>query len=236
LSWDKKDIIEHRPCLSKTEVKAYLEKTLSNSEQFAIENHMLDCEFCQSAIDGYIKFPSEISESAMPSNKYNWLYLAAAVLLLLLGASAFFSYQSENKPDSIFANYYDTPSWDILTRGDIEEGLYTKTIQLYNQKHYVAALENFDTLIQNYPEDNRLRLYKGIAHLENKQFIAAETELQTVRINSDIYFEEATWYLALLNTKINNKEEAIRLIDELINLGKGFFFEKAITIKKGLQD
>lgn len=236
MSWNSKDIIHTRPCLTKQEVRAYLNKSLNVDQRFEIENHLLDCDLCSSAIQGYVQNPNEIDEVPTSTKKQNWFYLAAAAIITLLGVAAFFNYQSTNRPVSTFANYYQRPIWDVQTRGENEDSQYTNAISLYNQKHYEAALPIFDKLLEEYPEDNQLRTFKGISHLESNEFSSAIVEFQTVRINSDIYFEEATWYLALLNIKTNNTEEAKVYLEELSNLENGFFYQKAMELKNGLQE
>ena len=236
MSWNTKDIIQDRPCLSKQETEAYISKSISADERFDIENHLLDCELCATAVEGFVQHPREINESSRPAKKQNWFYLAAATLLLLIGTYSFWGYESTNRPNAIFADYYHRPNWDVQTRGAIENSQYANAIRLYNQQHFDAALASFNDLIKVHSEDNRLRLYKGIAHLETGENTLAEEELQTVRINSEIFFEEATWYLALLKIKKNENAEAKSYLEELTKIKDGFFFERAEEIKNGLQE
>jgi len=234
LSWNTKDIIQDRPCLSKQETEGYISKSISADKRFDIENHLLDCELCASAVEGFVQHPHEINESSRPAKKQNWFYLAAATLLLLISAYSFWGYESTNRSNAIFADYYQRPNWDVQTRGAIEDSQYANAIRLYNQQHFDAALASFNELIKVHSEDNRLRLYKGIAHLETGENTLAKEELQTVRINSEIFFEEATWYLALLKIKKNENSEARSLLDEVIENEEGFFYERALELKSGL--
>ncbi len=215
---------------------AYTSKSINADERFDIENHLLDCDMCSTALEGFIQHPQEINESNKPTKKQNWFYLAAATLLLLISAFSFWGYKSTNRPNAIFADYYQRPSWNVQTRGATEDNQYANAIRLYNQQHFDAALAQFNELIKVRPEDNRLRLYKGIAHLETEEYTLAEEELQTVRINSEIFFEEATWYLALLKIKKNQTVEAKSYLDELTKIKDGFFFKRAEEIKNGLQE
>jgi len=228
------DIINNRPCLTKSEIQRYVKKTLNKEERYEIENHLLDCDLCNAALEGYTQYSDEVYTSNSNPQKQNWIYLAAATMLLLIATVAFIGYKNANQPAATFAEFYKKPQWDTQTRGENESDQYNQAIKTYNQGNYAAALAAFEDLIETYPEDNRLRLYKGVADLESGNISQSEEELQTVRINSDIYFEEATWYLALLKVKSQDKLEAIQLLDELLNIKGGFYLEKASQLKNEL--
>ena len=136
----------------------------------------------------------------------------------------------------MFAQFYQKPDWDNQTRGSASNTDYAKAVQNYNQGLYQAAVPTFDSLLSKAEEDNQIRLYKGIAHLEMNQYAEADKELSTVRINSDLYFEEASWYLALLHIKLDKIQEAHAFLDEIIELKNSFYHEKAIKMKNRLQE
>ena len=225
-----------RPCLTKQEIKAYLDKTLSEQERFRAENHLLDCNMCQDAIDGYILHPQELTNHSNGSASIKkWISIAASLLLLALGGFAIYQYKFANHSNSVFAQFYQKPSWNNQTRGTESNAEYSSAIQNYNQGLYQAAVPTFDSLLANEEDDNQMRLYKGIAHLEMKQYTEAENELNTVRINSAIYFDEASWYLALVNIKMDKLHEANAYLDEIIELENSFYRDQALEMKNRLQ-
>jgi len=228
------DIINDKSCLTKSEIHRYVNKTATKQERFEIENHLLNCNLCDAALEGYTLHADEVYMSS-PKKQF-WIYLAAAILLELITAIAFIGYKNANQPATTFAEFYQKPQWDGQSRGENESDQYTQAIQIYNQGNYAAALSAFEDLIKTNPEDNQLRLYQGIAYLENGNLSLAEDELQTVRINSDIYFEEASWYLALLKVRSKNNVEASHLLEELLNIKNGFYHEQATQLKNELQD
>lgn len=237
MSWNLSNMDSQRSCLSKPEVKAYLNKTLSQQERFEVENHLLDCNMCQDAIDGYIQHPQELQQNAFtPSPFKKWLSIAASVLLLALGGFAIYQYQFANHSNSVFAQFYQKPAWDNQTRGSTTNTAYANAVQNYNQGLYQAAMPTFDSILFKAEEDNQIRLYKGIAHLEMNQYEVADKELGTVRINSDLYFEEASWYLALLHIKLDKPQEAHAYLDEIIELENSFYHAKALELKNRLQE
>lgn len=237
MSWNFSDMDAHRSCLTKAEIKAYLDKTLSEQERFEVENHLLDCNMCEDAIDGYIQYPQELQQASYTSSSMKkWFSIAASIFFLALGGFAIFQYKFANRSDSVFAQFYQKPNWDNQTRGDEASSAYSEAIQNYNQGLYQAAVPSFDSLLKNHEEDNQIRLYKGIAHLEMHQYEEAEKELGTVRINSDLYFEEACWYLALLHIKMKKTQEANAYLDEIIELENSFYQDQALEMKNRLQE
>lgn len=204
--------------------------------RFEVENHLLDCNLCDHAVDGYMNHHDELDISFSKKNPMKrWMPIAAGAILLLFGGLAIYKYTFTNRADAIFVQFYQKPNWDYQNRSDSEQTDYETAINNYNSGLYQAALPTFDSLLVHKGEDNQLRLYKGIAHLETNQLPLAEEELITVRINSDLYFEEATWYLALLKIKDKKNHEARAYLDELIEIKKGFFYQRAIEMKNRLQ-
>lgn len=204
--------------------------------RFEVENHLLDCNLCNHAVDGYMNHYDDLGLASSEKNTImRWIPIAAAAVLLLFGGLAIYKYTFVNRADTIFAHFYQKPSWDFQNRSNSEQTAYEDAINNYNLGLYQAALPTFDSLLVHKDEDNQLRLYKGIAHIETNQFKLAEEELTTVRINSDLYFEEATWYLALLKIKAEKNQEANAYLDELIEMENGFFYQRAIEMKNRLQ-
>lgn len=227
-----------RSCLTKSEIKTYLDKSVSEQERFEIENHLLDCNLCQDAIDGYIQHSQELNQAQriqIPTPYRKWLVIAASFLFLLICSIAIYKYQFANRGNSVFAQFYQKPSWDNQTRGNESPNDYSNAIQSYNQGLYQSALPSFDSILANDDEDNQMRLYKGIAHLEMAQYQEAEVELNTVRINSDRYFLDATWYIALINIKLGKTQEANAFLDEIIEVQNSPFHNQALEMKNKLQ-
>ncbi len=237
MSWNPTDINTQKSCLSQSEISAYLEKSLSKQERFEVENHMLGCALCQDAMEGYILYPKELDHKALNKNDSikTWLSIAAMLCMIIVGGFAVYKYKFANNSENVFAQYYQKPSWDNQTRGNNISSSYKEAIQNYNLGFYQAAVLSFDSLLIQKEDDNQLRLYKGIAHLEMDEFEKAEEELSTVRINSDIFFEEASWYLALVHIKTDNIVEAEVFLNEIIKLENSFFYDKAIEMNSRLQ-
>ncbi|MEQ6118383.1 TonB family protein [Reichenbachiella sp. MALMAid0571] len=90
--------------LSIEEIRAYLDNQMSNKEMHDFERHLLDCELCNDAFEGYqasgISFENETREhlrsivtSHSKTKKYPNMAIAASVVILLCASIVFlFSY------------------------------------------------------------------------------------------------------------------------------------------------
>jgi hypothetical protein len=117
------------PCLTQEQITAYIDGALSSAEQHACEQHMLDCEMCEDAVEGLalvkdrsvLSTPLKAAETPAEGkviplqqpNRRVW-YAVAAVLVLVLGTTFMLrrlssdseNTMAENKsvaPDSISA-------------------------------------------------------------------------------------------------------------------------------------
>jgi len=104
----------------------------------------------------------------------------------------------------------------------LEKGLY----KLKKQK-YTEAIDIFNTILIQYPEDINAKFYKGICYFELKKFEKAISNFNLVLNDTiNIFNQEANWKkaLSLINT---NKDEGIKLLIEIQNEA-GFYSQKAI--------
>ena len=96
--WD--NILKTRECLSPDELKSYQSGILSHDKKLDIERHLIDCDFCSDALEGY-----QMTATDAPSGKkknLKWLYFTvAATVLLLLILSPF---SEEEKTDLLASN------------------------------------------------------------------------------------------------------------------------------------
>jgi tetratricopeptide (TPR) repeat protein len=112
----------------------------------------------------------------------------------------------------------------------LEKGLY----KLKKQK-YTEAIDIFNTILIQYPEDINAKFYKGICYFELKKFEKAISNFNLVLNDTiNIFNQEANWKkaLSLINT---NKDEGIKLLIEIQNEA-GFYSQKAILKLEGIKN
>ncbi|MFT4667315.1 MAG: hypothetical protein ACI8YQ_001973 [Polaribacter sp.] len=253
-----KEILEQTPCLKEEELKRYLSEQSPNEELRRVENHLLDCPFCSDAVEGleqYYSFeaddgleklklaieekePAEEQEAAKVismsrrSNVFTLNRIAAAVLLLLVPVASWF-YMSNNTTGSPtgFGNSTTMRS----TGGGTEEGSdLLKVISLYDAGQYEASLAATQAMLEKERADVKTTYYAGLSALKTEEYKLAADYFMTVRMNSDFYYEEATWLEIQARIGAEEMELAKLMLDELIERKKSSYLGEAEVLRKGL--
>lgn len=77
--------------LSEEQIKNYLQNRLNRTEKHQVEDHLLDCEFCSDAIEGFNEFPQAkvisrehlLPSDSKDSSSFPFVKVAAAVALVV---------------------------------------------------------------------------------------------------------------------------------------------------------
>ena len=222
----EKEIIEMlhatRPCLSVDEINRYLEEKLTEEERFDVENHLLDCELCSAAVEGYSqagikapkvdtnelrnkittavqKSPASTSATKVVPQRRNFNWAVAAGLIFLLGIASYIFFQSQSE-QSLFASYYQPYDKAFLaTRSNNEQGNKSLTdgLNAYQNKEFDKSLTLLEQAREADPENGVIALYAGMAAMEATEYQRAANLLSEARINHLPSYATATWYLAL---------------------------------------
>ncbi len=240
-------------CLSTTQIEAYLAETLSQEERMDVETHLLDCELCSTAIEGFAFFPikEELPQidvinkqlediaatkatpvlSLVPNRRrIQFNRIAAAILLLIIPLSAFFYWKSTQK-NRLYEQNYSTLEITKDTRSATQVSSTSAAFQIalkhYEDKQFETSLSLFEDHIEQAPEDIDAYLYAGISALELNYLQKAQDYLSTVQINSPRYFQDATWYLSLVSLRMNDMEKARLYLKQLLQEADSFYTPKA---------
>lgn len=244
-------------CLSLTEIKAYLNNTVNEQEKALFTSHFSSCELCREVKESFstvnqldieediADLKGELFETVNRRNLTNRrLFLsriAAGILLPITGVAGLFYWNSTLNERLYQANFepYTIPEMD--TRG-VETTSYEDitlpkelkvAIDFYTAKKYKESIPHFEAYRKKYPQNTYAAFLQGLAHLEENNIDAAIPFLEEVRVNDTHLYEDATWYLALAQTKKKNKTVAIKLLSELIDKSK-FYGPKAKILKSKL--
>ena len=97
---------------------------------------------------------------------------------------------------------------------------------LYNNQ-YKKASYYFNKIIDQYPEDVNALFYLGICKFQLHEYEKSISAFANVTSNQFNNFnEEAVWYSAQSLLKLNRKEEAVKLLNEIIRLN-GYYSDQA---------
>ena len=121
--------ISNSNCLSPEQMKLYLQNVLSPAEKRAVENHLLECEFCSDAMEGLKQLAvdnyqyevdilnRQIKRRVIYNSRKNILYspwkliaVAASVLFLVLLTGIYFDWFLHTRFENVAKNIQDLSS------------------------------------------------------------------------------------------------------------------------------
>lgn len=102
-----------------------------------------------------------------------------------------------------------------------------ETMKLVDEKSYVMALENFNAILNSYPDDLNAQFYAGFCYFEQKQYAKSISFFYQARRSAFLNFkEEAEWLLLQSYVEINDYESAKLIRNEIIS-SNGFYAKRA---------
>jgi len=104
----------------------------------------------------------------------------------------------------------------------------------FSRQNFGAALENFNLLLENNPADVNAQFYSALAYYnldKTNRSIACLNEV--LKNPNDTFYPEAQWYLALVNLKAGNRENAKQMLERIVS-EKGFYSKRAAEKLKQL--
>jgi tetratricopeptide (TPR) repeat protein len=241
-------LFQSHDCLSEADIQAYLSGALSQAELFRLENHLLDCPLCEDAVEGFalIQVPKILEEDAPVVRRLPWLRIAAG-FLILLSASLFtwniLKNQAPGNEQLYAANFESYASEVNLQIRSLQPGemapvddtrqAFNRAMEAYNAEDFQVSLVAFDEYLTDRPQDALALFYLGMAYLELDQPALAVGPLRQTREADTLYYEEATWYLALAHIKLDNSSQALVELKKLLDLPESRYHKRAkILISK----
>ncbi len=254
-----KELFTSTPCLSSQQLKDYIENRLDKAARLEVENHLLDCELCTAAVEGFSESydfkvdreleqlenlfdPAQKAKEAQIKplrNNYTWINrIAAAAAILLLPIAAWF-YWSAQSNDRLFSQYFESYESDYLATRSADQTtnpLLTKALEVYREKEYLHSIPLFESYLEQVPENTIAAFHTGLACLEAGQTSKAIQYLEIVRLNDEEYYEDASWYLALAYLELDQKEEALAVLNDLTKISNGYYQKEVELLIKQLKE
>jgi tetratricopeptide (TPR) repeat protein len=113
---------------------------------------------------------------------------------------------------------------------DLVEGL-----RLYQNKNFQGSLSFFEDYMKINPESVDATFYAGMSALNIGAKENAFHLLSIVRINSEKYYEEATWVLIGIYLDRGEVENAKNFLRDLIKIENGFYVDRAKELLEKLK-
>jgi tetratricopeptide (TPR) repeat protein len=139
-----------------------------------------------------------------------WYHWAAAASIALIAVFWFYT-ATPTLPQ--YSEYAHHGTLAIAERGD--DTPVHQAEDAFNSANYAEAIQHFDYLLQSYPDNTELQLYKGISLLELDRYKEAESIFDTIRNSKTVYQDKATWYLALSALKRKDYNKCKALLEQL---------------------
>jgi len=239
-----KTLFKFNSHLTFEEIQNYVSNKLDTETRFRVENHLLDCSFCNEAVEGFQNSESfgedkkALKKLAKKINlkkqggktKEMWpLKIAASLLFLVLPLSLLYFMQSDSIADKYAVNINEEFALGNRTGSD---DAFLEAISLCEKKEY----KNCITALQKNKIDNQenaaLNYFLGLAYFQNSNYQKAIGNLKEATLKNSSYYDDAYWYLVLAFIKNEEKSKAINLLEDYPNKNpNGFYLEEAAKLK-----
>jgi tetratricopeptide (TPR) repeat protein len=144
--------------------------------------------------------------------KSGW-WLAAASIVIIIGAVSMWYLASGNKNERLFAVYFHPDAGLISGMGVSDNYVFDRAMIDYKTGKYEQAIDAWKELLQSNAANDTLNYFIGAAYLALKDAKSAEIYLRKVTADTtSLFTNEANWYLGLALLKQNKPEEALPYI------------------------
>ena len=245
-------------CLSLQEIKAFLGNEISEPDKAKYTQHFATCELCAEVKDSFATVNqmsieedisalkeevfSTINRRSLTTRRRFIAKIAAGMLLPFIGISTLLYWNNTANERLYQAHFESYPIMGEETRGvesydnvSLPKAL-AAALKEYRAKNYQASLPHFKTYLNEQPQNNKAIFLYSLANLEVNNTDTAISNLEKVRIQKgdmELY-EDATWYLALVQVKNKKNKIAVDLLNELIDGDSTFYSKKAAALKSQL--
>ncbi len=158
--------------------------------------------------------PKASTETPPKQNKIRRLWIASTAIAAIIAGLVFLpQFLAPPNPTTIYANYIAQEKANFATKGDGDD-LLLEGAAAFNDKDYPKAIQAFDNYLQITSEGRdayKVKIYKGIAHLEEKESDRA------IELFKDLKTGDQNWYLALVYLKLDNAKEAKKYLEKIVN-------------------
>lgn len=218
-------------------IESYLMQSMPNSEVGYFEKELVESqEFAQKVqevkalVDGIEEsalreimdgFHQQLDDNRvlfMPKRRSNTLLapiFIAASILLLIGLFSWLVLFRPNAEEQLFMAYFQPDPGLVTAMGSSMEYEFDRGMVDYKMGEYAAAIQRWENLIREKPENDTLHYFLGAAHLGLKNADSAERYFEkAVSMGSRRFTEDAYWYLGLTRVLKGDFEKARSILEK----------------------
>ncbi|MBN1651917.1 MAG: hypothetical protein JW857_11350 [Bacteroidales bacterium] len=167
--------------------------------------------------------------------KRNWYSVAAAAAIIIMVGAFWFNHLNQKKwNEQLYETYYQEDEVFVNTRSkaNFNVDVLHHGMELLEQKDFDGALVEFNKL----PNSLTANYYAGVANMElNNHEIAVFKFDYVIDDYLNLFYDQAQWYKGLCLVKLERKNEAIQLFDQ-ISQTESYFKDKAKQIVSDLKE
>jgi tetratricopeptide (TPR) repeat protein len=149
-----------------------------------------------------------------------WKYLAAASVLLFALLLTWFVNNQKTSPDQLADTYIQQHLLTLpVTMGTQQDSLQTG-LNLYKADKLPEALQYFEALLKNNPDNEAAKKYAGIVSLRLNDYDKALSYFKSLELNTASFSNPAKFYHALTLLKRNNtgdKGAAVLILQDVVS-------------------
>jgi len=137
--------------------------------------------------------------------------------------------------DEILNRYYKVyePPTPLRSAQPNTSDDFTLALEFFNTHDYKNAAIYFSKVVESKPEDMYSSLLNGISNFENNKYPEAKLSFETVIDNkTNIYIDQAQWYLALCYVNTGENDKAIRQLEIVKERGSIYSNDAKKIIRK----
>lgn len=177
--------------------------------------------FRQTLVESYQHYSSNTVEAKKQKSVSLYLKIAASVLLMVSLAAFFLLTEKPSSNQELFEAYFTPYEAPVNFRSDTspyEDEDWKQALVLYDNKQYAEAITYLNKVVENKPGNTLAVFLRGISYLAMDSTAMAEQDFNLiVAQESNLFKEQAQWYLALGYLKQGKTTEARELLYELGN-------------------
>jgi tetratricopeptide (TPR) repeat protein len=241
--------------MNKDDLKKYLEEGLSEKEKNAIERELSDDPFFADSVEGLQDWKKDTGKDItsleneletrvdnIPAKKNIFrmpvfrMLLVAACLFVICFLALDHLFEKRQTTEQLFATYFKPLTHpDMIVRGeeDLTEKKESMAVRSYEAENYKQAIFYYKQLLETQPENEKHKLFLGIAFLANHQPEQAIEILNRSFTQETRYENDRNWYLALSYLRLNNLDAARPILEQLSS-ASSYYTEPAAELLKAI--
>lgn len=161
------------------------------------------------------------------TTKWQRLSVVAALVVVMVGISLTLFSPGKDSGD-LYSDYYQ-PAKPFLMQRSVHAADLTgfgEAMQYYSKADYVNAAR----LLASQTDNMAARFYLAVSMMELNDFSKAIGQFEVVAADqSNLFTDQAVWYLALCYIKTGNEPQAIRVL-ESSSSSQSYFNDKAVEL------